>query len=180
MSRKQELRHVLLHRRREMAPAVKDRCNQALLHNVSDWCREHASGVLAVYMPIRGEPDLLPACPGFLAQGLRLALPLVAQRDAPLAFAPWQPGDPLHKDLAGVMAPTTGQRIIPDLVLVPCLGYNHLRFRLGYGAGYYDRTFAALPAARAVGVAWSESLVGFIADPTDMAMEVVITDEGLV
>jgi 5-formyltetrahydrofolate cyclo-ligase len=179
MSRKQELRRLLLHERRETAPATRQERNRDLLQNVLNWCGRHAKGVLALYMPIRGEPDLLPACPALIAQGLQLALPVVVQRDAPLAFAPWQPGDALHRDLAGVMAPVTHERIVPDLVLVPCLGYNHLRFRLGYGAGYYDRTFAVLKTARPIGIAWSDSLAGFVADPTDMPMELVITDAGI-
>lgn len=180
MSRKQELRRLLLHQRREMPPQRREACNAALLERVLEWCRDNAQGVLALYMPIRGEPDLLPGCSALLAQGLRLALPVVTERDAPLEFAPWQPGEALHKDLANVLAPTTPQRVRPDVVITPCLGYNHLRYRLGYGAGYYDRTFAILPKTRAVGVAWSDSLAGFIADPLDMPMEVVITEEGLV
>jgi 5-formyltetrahydrofolate cyclo-ligase len=178
MSRKQELRRLLLHHRREMSPEHRASCNAALLQQVLTWCRENARGVLALYMPIRGEPDLLPICEDLMKQGLQLALPVVVERDAPLAFAPWTPGDALHKDLANVLAPVSTQRIKPDVVITPCLGYNHLRYRLGYGAGYYDRTFAVLPGTRPVGVAWAESLVGFIADPTDMPMEVVITEEG--
>ncbi len=180
MSRKQELRRLLLHERREMPPQRRDACNAALLSRVKEWCLHNVQGVLALYMPIRGEPDLLPACQALLDRGLQLALPVVVERDAPLAFAPWQPGQALHKDLANVLAPATHERIRPDAVLVPCLGFNHLRYRLGYGAGYYDRTFAVLPGVRAVGVAWAASKVGFIADPLDMPMEVVITDEGIV
>ena len=29
--------------------------------------------------------------------------------------------------------------IIPDILLVPLLGFDKKRFRLGYGGGYYDR-----------------------------------------
>lgn len=180
MSRKQELRRLLLHERREMPPQRRQACNAALLENARDWCLRNARGVLALYMPIRGEPDLLPACQAFIDHGLQLALPVVVERDAPLVFAPWTPGEPLHKDLANVLAPVSPQTIRPDVVIAPCLGFNHLRYRLGYGAGYYDRTFAVLPGVRPVGVAWAHSKVGFIADPLDMPMEVVITDEGIV
>ena len=34
--------------------------------------------------------------------------------------------------------------VIPQLFFVPCLGFDLQGFRLGYGGGFYDRTFANL------------------------------------
>ena len=34
--------------------------------------------------------------------------------------------------------------VIPQLFFVPCLGFDLKGFRLGYGGGFYDRTFANL------------------------------------
>jgi 5-formyltetrahydrofolate cyclo-ligase len=42
------------------------------------------------------------------------------------------------------------------LLLIPCVGIDRARFRLGYGGGFYDRTLAAVTGLRpfAVGIAF--------------------------
>ncbi len=144
------------------------------------WCRANSPRVLGVYMPMRGEPDLSEACGQLIQQGVQLALPMVVQRDAPLAFAAWTPGQPMARDIGGVSVPAEPQQLVePDTLLIPCLGYSSAHYRLGYGSGYYDRTLAALPHVRAVGIAWANSQVEFAADSYDLPMQVVITEMGL-
>ena len=40
--------------------------------------------------------------------------------------------------------PITNQVLIPDVLFVPCLAFDNYGFRLGYGGGYYDKTFSKL------------------------------------
>ena len=44
----------------------------------------------------------------------------------------------------GTMRPA-GEVRAPDFLLVPLLAFDRRGFRVGYGAGYYDRTLAGLP-----------------------------------
>src|SRR5690606_23146417 len=112
--------------------------------------------LLASYMPMRGEPDLLPIASDLIEMGIRLALPVVARKNAPLEFAAWTPGVALTRDLAGVSVPAPPQvRVDPDALLIPCVGFNRACYRLGYGAGYYDRTQAERSGILAIGIAWS-------------------------
>lgn len=175
MSNKHVLRDLLQDRRRQMTEAERASFNLALREAVLAWCAGNRPPVLALYMPIRREPDLLPIAHDIARMGIRLALPVVVRPASPVEFGEWAPGQALQKDRVGVPAPVDGPRLQPDALLIPCLGYNSAQYRLGYGSGYYDRTLAMLPNARPIGIAWPGSQVDFDPDPCDLPMETVLT-----
>jgi 5-formyltetrahydrofolate cyclo-ligase len=75
--------------------------------------------------------------------------------------------------------PSPPQVIVqPQALLIPCVGFNRQRMRLGYGGGYYDRTLAASPRPLAIGIAYRGSLATFAADPYDIALDAIITEDG--
>lgn len=80
--------------------------------------------------------------------------------------------------------PEAGQpEASPDIVLVPMLAFDEFGHRLGYGAGYYDRTLARLRARGdviAVGLAYAGCAVDTItADPHDETMDLIVTEDGV-
>jgi 5-formyltetrahydrofolate cyclo-ligase len=115
--------------------------------------------------------------PELVARGVTLALPVVVKRDAPLVFYAWRPGEALVKAAHGVMAPVERDcPVEPELLLLPCVGFNGEGYRLGYGGGYYDRTLAAMPGAHAVGIAYAAGKVVFENDAFDMVMEMILSE----
>ena len=71
-------------------------------------------------------------------------------------------------------APETPQAV-PDAVLIPLLAADMRGNRLGYGAGHYDRTLAALPALR-VGIAWDCQVVSAVsAEVWDVPLDWLVT-----
>jgi 5-formyltetrahydrofolate cyclo-ligase len=180
MSNKSDLRVRLLMQRREMSSDSRAGIERAMCDAVLAWCESHSPTVLGVYMPMRGEPDLAAAYAQLIRNGTQLVLPVVVQRDGPLVFAAWTPGQPMTRDLGGVQVPALPQHFVePDTLLIPCLGYSSTRYRLGYGGGYYDRTLAARPQVHAIGIAWAGSEVEFAPDSYDLPMQAVITETGL-
>lgn len=124
----------------------------------------HDRHVLAAFWPIGAEPDLRALLSGWADRtGLLLALPIVEQRAAPLAFRQWTPDVPMLAGDFGIPEPQGVVTLLPDVVLVPLLGFTDDGDRIGYGGGFYDRTLAALRdrghAATAVGVAYACSRV---------------------
>jgi 5-formyltetrahydrofolate cyclo-ligase len=66
-----------------------------------------------------------------------------------------------------------------DLVIVPCLGFDSDRYRLGYGSGYYDRFLMSQPDAIIVGVSFSAGYVsqGLPHEKHDTILSHIVTED---
>ncbi|KRW99481.1 hypothetical protein PPERSA_07966 [Pseudocohnilembus persalinus] len=73
---------------------------------------------------------------------LEYSLPCHEPKRSPLIFRKFKTKEDLDQGHFGVYIPKTEQEIvIPDLILVPFLGFDQNLIRIGYGGGYYDTTF---------------------------------------
>ncbi|CAN5488468.1 5-formyltetrahydrofolate cyclo-ligase [soil metagenome] len=177
MDKKSALRESLLASRRAIDTELRSQWDAAIAGRVLAWANRQAPQSLGVYWPIRGEPDLRAAYAELARRGVRLSLPVITGKVAPLEFAPWTPGDAMVKDALGVSIPASITSLVkPDALLIPCVGFSPARIRLGYGGGFYDRTLAALPKLHAVGIAYSNALALFDADPHDVGLDLIITE----
>jgi 5-formyltetrahydrofolate cyclo-ligase len=146
---------------------------------------EHADAlppgeIVAVYRAIGSEIDADALSLALGRQGRRLCLPVVIERDAPMIFRCWSPGEPLELDEAGVPAPLPlAGTVTPDLILTPLLAFDAAGGRLGQGGGYYDRTFAALPDALRIGFAYAGQRVDHLPlERHDIRLHGVLTETG--
>ncbi len=179
---KAALRKALLARRAAIDPDQKREWDARIGKQLLAWwaARQdaglHVASALGVYWPLRGEPDLQETYATLAQAGVQLALPVVLEKNAPLAFASWTPGEAMVKDSMGVAVPAQ-QRLVelPSVIVVPCLGFNAGRFRLGYGGGYYDRTLAVTPRPTAIGVAYACQQVAFASDSHDIELDQILT-----
>lgn len=136
--------------------------------------------IVALYRAIGSELDPEPLARPLVISGRQLCLPVVIERDAPMIFRRWSPGDPLEIDLAGCPAPLPlAEIVMPDLIITPLLAFDDTGSRLGQGGGYYDRTFAALPNAIRVGLAFEGQRMSDLPMlPHDIALHGVLTEVG--
>ncbi|HSX24181.1 MAG TPA: 5-formyltetrahydrofolate cyclo-ligase [Candidatus Saccharimonadales bacterium] len=64
-----------------------------------------------------------------------------------------------------------------DVIIVPMLGFDERKHRLGYGGGYYDRLLAEQPRAQKIGLSFELGNVGRLpVEPHDKALDIVITE----
>lgn len=177
---KTSLRKALKLARSLRDPGAKAQHDAAIGARLLAWWDAMGAGApasIGVYWPLAGEPDLSAAYAALAGGGVRLALPVVIERDAALGFAEWVPGEAMHVDRMGVAVPAQLRMVArPPALLVPCLGFNAQRYRLGYGGGFYDRTLAALPRPLTVGVAYAADLAQFASAPHDVALDLVLTE----
>lgn len=138
---------------------------------------------LGLYWPIRSEFNAVAACVGNLQlAAIELALPCCQRSPPQMHFRRWNGEHPELIDECGIATPD-GAVVVPDVVLVPCLGFTDDGFRLGYGAGYFDRWQAAHPEVTAVGVAWALGRLDggdFEPQPHDRPLMMVVTERGVV
>jgi len=121
----------------------------------------------------------LAADPRFI--GLPLALPYARRVPKEMEFRRWDGGRPALADECGIGS-CDGPVVVPDVLVVPCVGFSDAGHRLGYGGGYFDRWLAAHPDATAVGVAWSFARIdaaSFAAQPHDIALTLIVTEQGV-
>ena len=184
LAARQALRRSLLADRDRFAAGPQLLSYQAALTaNLAHLLREMDPEQLGVYWPIRNEFNASAALEAAGLPKLLLALPCAQRRPREMHYRAWDGQPPASIDECGLPAPAAGPAVVPDVVLVPCVGYTRAGFRLGYGGGYFDRWLAAHPQVTAVGVAWS---LGEIADdtfapqPHDRPLTIVLTERGVV
>ncbi|MGA7713125.1 MAG: 5-formyltetrahydrofolate cyclo-ligase [Rhizomicrobium sp.] len=140
--------------------------------------------IVSGYWPMQDEADPRALMAALAVAGHPLALPRLAQRNAPLEFRRWKMGDPLQVASFGMSEPLTSADVLkPSVLLVPVLAFDARGHRLGYGGGYYDRTLQALRAAGkiiAVGVAYAGQEVGELpAQEHDQRLDAIVTEKGV-
>jgi 5,10-methenyltetrahydrofolate synthetase len=174
---KAALRTALKAARRAIDPAARVQWDAQIGAQVLAWWRLRQLPQLGVYWPLHGEPDLRAAYSELAQAGVRLALPVVVARDAPLAFAAWTPGEAMVTDGMGVAVPGELRLVErPPALLVPCLGFNADGYRLGYGGGFYDRTLEQKPRPHTLGIAYACQQAVFGHAPHDVALDVIVTE----
>jgi 5-formyltetrahydrofolate cyclo-ligase len=69
-----------------------------------------------------------------------------------------------------------------DVIVVPALQIDGRGHRIGYGAGFYDRTLPRFaPPALAIGVVFSFQLVAEVpVTPGDVPLGLIVTDEQVI
>ena len=140
--------------------------------------------VVSAYWPLRDELDIRKLLTALHAEGMHCALPVVAGKAKPLVFRRWRPGDALVSASFGLAEPSPDARALdPRVLLVPLLAVDAAGNRLGYGAGYYDRTLQALRARGpvvAVGIAFEAQRVTAVsADGYDQKLDWLVTEQSV-
>jgi 5-formyltetrahydrofolate cyclo-ligase len=139
-----------------------------------------ADAVVAGFWPLSGEIDIRPLLHALAGRGHAVLLPETPPRGLPLIFRRWRPGDAMATGRFGTPVPI-GEAMAPSLVLVPMLAFDRRGNRLGYGAGYYDRTLAALPGVATLGCAFAaQELDSVPVGPHDIPLAAIATERGVI
>lgn len=142
-----------------------------------------AAKTAALFWPIleRHEVDLRPLDASLRARGVRVAYPSIDPDTGDMVFRFVERPSDLQDAGYGFAEPAKDAPAAGavDVVVVPAIAVDPTGHRIGYGAGYYDRTLPTYaPPAVAIAVAYDYQLVAEVpATPGDVQVAWIVTDQ---
>ncbi len=168
--------------------ALTDRLERAveLQSALRVWLIGRRERSIGAYWPIKGEFDPLPAlyrwsegAPDNIER--RIGLPVADRATGSLRFHVWYPGCETELDAYDIPKPKGTEEFVPEILVVPCLGFGPGGVRLGYGGGFFDRTLASLtPRPVTVGVSFTHGFLPLLrSGPQDLPLDAMLTEDGV-
>ena len=182
-ARKAELRGEALTRRDALPPEQRAAAAEAIA--ARPFPVDVAGKIVSGFMPLKSELNPVPLMRRLAEAGARLALPAIVGRGHPLAMRAYSFGDALDRGQWGIREPKPeAAEVAPDILLVPLAAFDRAGHRIGYGAGYYDMTIAALRAKKplaAVGLAFAAQEIAEVpASPRDERLDLMLTEREII
>lgn len=175
---RRKMRMELMAARLEVGHAQREQWDAAIESRLQELLANSEGRVYGLFWPFKGEFDIRRLAGTLAERGIRTALPVVVRPCAPLEFRRWQPGDPVERGAYGIPVPKGRERVEPDVMLVPLVGFDGACYRLGYGGGFFDRTLAAMsrrPLVIGIGYELGRVDTVFPCDH-DVPMDVIVTE----
>ena len=100
-------------------------------------------------------------------------------------FFSWKKNEVLLINKYGILEPIKSRVKVPEVILVPILVFDKLKFRIGYGKGFYDRYLTKIikkyKKILTVGVAFSfQRYHKLPISKNDVKLDLILTDKGLI
>jgi 5-formyltetrahydrofolate cyclo-ligase len=178
MLSKAQIRQKTLARRRSLDQEERANLEDAVRRHIAISPLFTDAFVIAIYIPVHGEVDLLPL---WNASDKTIVFPEV-EGDR-LVFCPAKSLSDFTQGSFGIAEPHNSQPIPMmdiDLILVPGLVFDRYGYRVGYGKGYYDRLIKAYPNVITIGVCLDEFFIERLpSEPWDARVNFVATQLGI-
>ena len=142
------------------------------------------SRVVASFISIKSEISTIVLNKFILDLKKILCLPVITNDNSMLIFKQYEAEVDLVAGKFGIMEPLNTKSYLPDIIFTPCLAYDKLGFRLGYGGGYYDKTISYLHSINhnflTVGLAYEDQKVDRVVhDHLDQKLNYILTEKQL-
>ena len=135
------------------------------------------------YYPINSEIGCLDILEELEKNNFKISLP-VTKKNNDMDFFEWSFQDKLNIGYQGIPEPNTKKKVFPDVLIVPLVGFDNNKFRLGYGGGFYDRYIAKLSKFKkvlTVGFAFSFQKIKKIPiNKFDQKLDFILTNKGII
>ncbi len=136
--------------------------------------------VIGGYYPINYEIDDIKILELLEKKGFKICLPKI-KKHFQMDFYKFSNNDVLKINKYGIPEPLSNAKVLPDVLLVPLVGFDKNLNRIGYGAGYYDRVILKIKKKKkllTIGLAFHFQEIQFI--PTnkyDHKLDFIVTNK---
>lgn len=159
---KQRLRDETKHWRSSISPSEKERLDSRIFRKLTGLREYAACRTVLTYVSKPIEVDTLRFIEASLAQGKRVAAPRCVEGSRRMEFYLIRSLADLAPQTFGVLEPIRDRcRLLTEfrdcICVVPAFAYDREGYRLGYGAGYYDRFLSRFPGPK-IGVIYSHDM----------------------
>nr|WP_268872022.1 5-formyltetrahydrofolate cyclo-ligase [Liquorilactobacillus ghanensis] len=171
------MRQQVLQQLKQKDPTQKLQQEQLLYHQLYDLSAWQKAESIGITMSMSHEINTLPIIKKALTQGKQVYIPKTIHRELKwLAYDPQQ----LEKTRFGIWEPTASLDQAVDikqlqLLLVPGVAFTPTGYRVGYGAGFYDRTLSNYPGKSISLVFPEQQIADFLADSWDKPVDLILT-----
>ena len=161
--------------------------------NASKTLQDHLNGlinfknykIIASFISFKSEISTQFLNEFLLNNGKILCLPIIKNNCEKLNFIENNLKSKLIPGKYGIMQPSNlSKEFFPEIIFTPCLAFDENGFRLGYGGGYYDKTFSYLKKIKhkfiSIAVAFDDQKIDeLVHDKYDQRINYILTEKKL-
>jgi 5-formyltetrahydrofolate cyclo-ligase len=172
MTDKKELRKRCLQKRDSLSAEDREAFSLRICERIVPYIKDKT---ILSYAPVSSEVDLT-----MINETYPVAYPVIRQGQQMDAYIPEQ--GKFITDRYGIREPdpACSRRIEKEeieVILVPCVGFNKKKDRLGHGGGYYDRYLKDCKALK-IGIAFeAQKTEADLKEENDITLDMIITEK---
>jgi len=185
VKKKKDLRNKLIERRSLLKKNTILEFNIEAFNKLTEKIELNKVNCVGSFMSIRSEISTNLLNRAILDMNKKLAFPLIEKNAETLIFKTTNSDKSFKLGKFNIPEPTNDSKeIIPQLFFVPCLGFDLNGYRIGYGGGFYDKTFEKLKKLNllfyTVGFAYDEQKQNKLPiEKFDYKLDFVLTEKQL-
>ena len=175
MNDKKELRKILAERRNALSQKERKEKSDVICEKLMPYLKNK---MVFSYYPFDTEVDI-----SNINKSFKVAYPVIYGGKYMDAFIP--DSDEFIPNDFGIMEPDPDDSTLVDssdidVIIVPMLGFDQNKNRLGYGGGYYDRYLESCDGLK-IGVAFAEQeLESIEPEKNDVRLDIIVTDKDII
>lgn len=140
--------------------------------------------IIGCYYATNFEVNLKTFLQFLLKENFQVCLPFINKLNSHLLFKEIKKNTKLLKGKYNIMVPDNENFLIPRILIIPLVGFDLKKNRIGYGGGYYDRTiefYEKTDSIFKIGIAFDEQETKNLPiEKYDKKLDIIITPSRLV